>query len=49
MQLSQEKKNISYLFLDFQNSNLILNIFKRKMTFIPDVLLHLRTPKDVVR
>ena len=36
-------------FLHFQNLHEILNIFKKKMTFIADLFPKLRTPKDVVR
>ena len=36
-------------FLNFGNLDSILNIFKKKMTFIGDVFLNLRTRKDIVR
>ena len=36
-------------FLHFRNLHEILNIFKKKMTFIADLFPKLRTPKDVVR
>ena len=49
MQLSQKQKIFSTFFLDFQNLNLILNIFKRKMNLIADAFLNLRIPEDVVR
>ena len=47
-----ERKNIFwilFLFLQLQNLDLILNIFKKKMTLIAHVFLNLRTPKNVVR
>ena len=34
---------------DFLNLDSILNMFKKKMTLIADVLLNLRTPKNMVR
>ena len=36
-------------FFHFPNLHKILNIFKKKMTFIADLFPKLRTPKDVVR
>ena len=36
-------------FFHFPNLHEILNIFKKKMTFIADLFPKLRTPKDVVR
>ena len=36
-------------FLHFPNLHEILNIFKKKMTFIADLFPKLRTPKNVVR
>ena len=36
-------------FLYFQNSDWILNTFKKRMTLIVDVFFNLRTPKYVVR
>ena len=36
-------------FLHFPNLHEILNICKKKMTFIADLFPKLRTPKDVVR
>ena len=38
-----------FFFLLFVNLDLILNISKKKMTFIADVFLNLRTPKNVLR
>ena len=46
--LKNEKLFLNY-FLDFRNLHEILNIFKKKMTFIADLFPKLRTPKDVVR
>ena len=34
--------------MHFRNLHEILNIFKKKMTFIADLFPKLRTPKDVV-
>ena len=41
-----KKKNF---FFHFRNLDLILNIFKRKITLIADVFLNLRTPEYVFR
>ena len=52
MQLSQKTKNFVsffFFFLHFPNLDRILNIFKQKVTLIPDVFLDLRTPKNVLR
>ena len=38
-----------FFFLHFPNLDRILNIFKQKVTLIPDVFLDLRTPKNVLR
>ena len=47
--LNNKKSFSEYLFLHFRNLDLILIIFKKKMTLIADVFLKLRTPKNVVR
>ena len=50
IQLSQkQKKDFTNFFLQFGNLDSILRIFKKKMNFIADVDLSLRTPKNVVR
>ena len=49
MQLSHKQKMFSNFFLPFFNLDLILNIFKKKMTLFSDIFLNLRTPKNVVR
>ena len=36
-------------FLRFRNLDLILNLFKKKMTLIADVFLNLQTPKYAFR
>ena len=46
MHLFKKKKNF---FFHFRNLDLILNIFKRKITLIADVFLNLRTPEYVFR
>ena len=38
-----------FFFLHFLNLDLILNIFKKKMTLKADVFLNFSTPKTVVR
>ena len=48
-QLSQKQKACSKFFLDFRNVHEILNICKKKMTFIADLFPKLRAPKNVVR
>ena len=51
MQLSQKLKIFSiffFFFLNFLNLDSNLNIFKKKMTLIPNVFLNLGTAKDVV-
>ena len=45
----KNKKLFLNFFLHFRNLHEILNIFKKKMTFIADLFPKLRTPKDVVR
>ena len=45
----KNKKLFHNFFLHFRNLHEILNIFKKKMTFIADLFPKLRTPKDVVR
>ena len=45
----KNKKLFLYFFLDFRNVHEILNICKKKMTFIADLFPKLRTPKNVVR
>ena len=52
MQLSQKRKIFSeffFFFWYFVNLDSILNILKKRMTLIGDVLLNLRTRKNVVR
>ena len=46
-----KKKSFSqfFFFLNFRNSNFILNLSKKKMTLIPHIFLNLQTPKNVVR
>ena len=46
--ISETKNMFSIFFSDFLNLDLILNIFLKKMTFIADGFLNLRTPKSVV-
>ena len=45
----KKQKLFQNFFLHFRNLHEILNIFKKKMTFIADLFPKLRTPKDVVR
>ena len=45
----KNKKLFLNFFFDFRNVHEILNICKKKMTFIPDLFPKLRTPKNVVR
>ena len=45
----KNEKLFQNFFLHFRNLHEILNIFKKKMTFIADLFPKLRTPKDVVR
>ena len=47
--LKNEKYFHDFFFLHFLNLDSILNSLKKKMTFIADVFLNLRTPKNVVR
>ena len=50
MQLSQKQQKIFQIFLlQFGSLNSILKILTKKMTFITDVVLILRTVKNVVR
>ena len=50
IQLSRKRNILSqFFFLNFRNLDSILNIFRKKMIFIADVFLNLRTPKNVVR
>ena len=46
--LKNEKLFLNYL-LHFRNLHGILNICKKKMSFIADLFAKLRTPKNVVR
>ena len=47
--LSQKRKRFSeFFFFHFLNFDSILNIFKKKMTLISDILLNLLIPKYVV-
>ena len=48
MQLSKKGKTFSAFFWYIVNLDSMLNIFKKKVTFIADVFLNLRNPKDVV-
>ena len=48
-QLSQKQKAFFQFFLAFSKSQLISNIYKKKMTFIVEIFPILRTPKNVVR
>ena len=48
-QLSQKQKAFFQFFLAFSKSELISNIYKKKMTFIVEIFPILRTPKNVVR
>ena len=50
MLLSQNGKIFLRFFfsLHFPNLDLILNIFRKKMTLIADVFLNLRTPQKMV-
>ena len=45
----KNKKLFLNFFLHFRNVHEILNICKKKMTFIADLFLKLRAPKNVVR
>ena len=47
--LSQKQKAFFQFFLAFSKSELISNIYKKKMTFIVQIFPILRTPKNVVR
>ena len=49
MHLSQKQKTFSNLFLDFENFDSILKIFKKKMTLTADMFLNLGTPKNLLR
>ena len=51
MPLSEERKLFCEIFflLHFINIDSISNIFKKTMTFIADVFLNLKTPKNVIR
>ena len=49
MQLSKNRKYSVIFFLHLLNLDLILNIFKKKITFIADAFLNLRTPEYVVK
>ena len=45
----KNKKFFLNFFLHFRNLHYILNIFKKKMTLIPDLFPKLRTRENVVR
>ena len=45
----KNEKLFRNFFLHFRNRHEILNIFKKKMSFIADLLAKLRTPENVVR
>ena len=47
--LSQKQKAFFQFFLAFSKSQLISNIYKKKMTFIVEIFPILGTPKNVVR
>ena len=49
MQLSLKQETFSEFFLYFLNLDLILRIFKKKMTLIGGAFLSLQTPYDVIR
>ena len=49
MKLPQKKKSFLNFFFNVQNLELILNIFKKKMTLIADKFFKLRTLKNVVK
>ena len=45
----ERKKFFLISFLHIWNLDEMLNIFKQKMSFIPDAIPKLRSPKDIVR
>ena len=47
--IRHEKIFLKFFFLKFRNLDSILNIFKKKVTLIPDIFSNLGTPKNVVR
>ena len=49
MELPQKSKSFLNFLLHFLNLDSVFDIFKKKMTFIADVFLNLRTPENVVR
>ena len=49
MQLSRKQKLVLDFFWHFLNLDALLNVFKKKMTFIADVFLNFQTPKNVAR
>ena len=49
MQLSRKQKAFSESFSEFLKSNLNLNIFKKKITLIPDAFPKLKTLKNFLR
>ena len=49
MQLSGKQKHFLNFFLHFLNTDWILNISKKKVSFTPGVFLILRTPKNEVK
>ena len=49
MQLSRKQKIVLDFFWHFLNLDALLNVFKKKMTFIADVVLNFQTPKNVAR
>ena len=49
MQLSRKQKIVLDFFWHFLNLDALLNVFKKKMTFIADVFLNFQTPKNVAR
>ena len=44
-----KKKIFPLFFLHFRNLDSIVNIFKKKMTLIPDIFFNLGTPRKVGR
>ena len=49
MELSEERKHLVNFLFNFWNLHLILNILKKKMIFVANLFLILRTGKDLVR
>ena len=49
MQLSKKEKIFSELFFTFSKLRFNFKILRKKITFIPDVFLHLRSPNYLVK